>query len=121
LIYSKKAFVLFITLCLILSCHSRNKLQDFDRSAWIAELSGCGGERIKMVPVILSQKESLNGLQQPEIIAILGNPDEHELYSRNQKFFTYYTSCSDSLGEDASYLKLRFNALGQLISVVHYE
>jgi outer membrane protein assembly factor BamE (lipoprotein component of BamABCDE complex) len=95
-------------------------LKDFDRESWVKEVNGCGDQRIEMVPQILAQKENLKRLQQPDIIELLGSPDKHELYKRNQKFFIYYTSCYQE-NKKTSYLQIRFNALGQMVEIIHYD
>jgi len=113
------SLLLFITL--FTACSGRPEIDGFDKSSWIKELMGCGKSRSEQVPRIISQREKLIGLQQPAVIEILGTPDEHELYKRNQKFFKYYTSCAVKNSAEASYLQIRFNALGQSIAVDHYQ
>ena len=45
------------------------------------------------------------------ISSLMGKPDETELYERSEKFFFYQLDCTDDF-KKASYLRIRFNALG---------
>jgi hypothetical protein len=69
-----------------------------------------------MADAIRSQKDKLLALDEMEIVQLLGKPDENELYKRNQKFYYYYLTPSESCASDeglkSSRLVIRFNAMG---------
>ncbi|ELR68811.1 hypothetical protein C900_05824 [Fulvivirga imtechensis AK7] len=62
-------------------------------------------------------KDQLKGLNQDEMVKVLGKPDKNELYKRNQKFFIYEIAGAKACTppDEASsyiYLSIRFNATG---------
>lgn len=57
------------------------------------------------------------GLEEMQVIELLGRPDQNELYKRNQKFYYYWLTPSDQC--DSTHvagtmlrLAIRFNAMG---------
>lgn len=91
-------------------------LDQIDLQAWKDDKNGCSGKRDSMLKAMEAQTEKLLGLSEQEIIAIIGKPDENELYERNQKFYYYYlqpaSSCSTSTIGNPKKLVVRFNAVG---------
>ena len=63
-----------------------------------------------------SEKDKLLGLDQMQIVEILGKPDLNELSTRNQKFFHYFIepspSCPAATDSLSKKLVIRFNAMG---------
>ena len=117
-----KVYLLIISL-IFCSCVKKVSIDDFDDAIWKDDPYACKLERIELIESLLDQKEKLINLSQNEVKALLGAPDEHELYSRNQKFFKYYTEPSSKCEkpkENARYLQIRFNALGY-VSEVNYS
>ena len=81
-------------------------------------------QRIFQVDTLVSQKNILAGLGQEQIIAILGNPDRHELYSRNKKAFVYYVNAGPdcpSPAQKLSKLIVRFDGIGRSKEIVYYS
>lgn len=71
----------------------------------------------------MEQRTKLMGLSEEEIIKLLGNPDETNLYQRTQKFLVYYTSPGpkcDMPEAGASRFEIRISALHVVNEVVHY-
>lgn len=101
-------FFLFVT-----ACSYRAEIDDFDGDAWKADLKGCNGQRSMLSAGLEDKSDDLIGLSQNQVKSVLGNPDQHELYKRNQKFFIYYIDCPADEGLPSSYLQIRFNALGK--------
>ena len=91
-------------------------LDKIDLQAWKDDKNACSGKRISMLEPMSLQTEKLLGLSEQEIIAMLGKPDENELYKRNQKFYYYFIqpskACSTSLEANPKKLVVRFNAIG---------
>ena len=95
---------------------SPEKIKDFDGDVWKSDRQGCEAKRLSQIDNLIHQREKLLALDEMAIVNILGKPDEHEIYKRNQKFYYYYIEpgpeCS-SLAKDAGQrLVIRFNAVG---------
>ena len=118
-------YITILLILLLFSCNKTVELPNLDESAWQSDLNGCNNLRSKMIDALNTDKELLKGLNQDELISILGKPDQNELYKRNQKFFIYNitpTNCENQ--QDLSprkYLSIRFNATGLAKEVVVYE
>jgi hypothetical protein len=101
-------------------CAACNKplpaLDGVDTKKWQGDKNGCGGIRITMRTSIDREKEKLLGLDQMQIVDILGRPDRNELSTRNQKFFHYFIdpapSCPTATDSLTEKLVIRFNAVG---------
>jgi hypothetical protein len=107
---------LFIILVLV-SCNSAPKLEDFDSDVWASDRYGCRDLRGKYYPSLKLQKSKLLGLNEMEVVQVLGNPDQNELFTRNQKFYYYFLEPSEKCAIPslkAKRLVLRFNAVGLL-------
>lgn len=100
---------------ILTSCYQTPQIEGFDQSAWEKPIS-CQDHRLTEGKILLANETTLLESNQNEIQKLLGNPDEHELYSRNQKFFYYDLSPKcDSLPRRR--LALRFDALGRVNEV----
>ena len=112
-------------LCLLFStCNKSIDLKSFDEVAWQNDKGACNNERVDMLDDLENAKDQLKGLNQDEIVNVLGRPDENELYKRSQKFFIYYITpkiCNDQEFEQYTYLSIRFNATGLAKEVIVYE
>ncbi|MEP2772202.1 MAG: hypothetical protein ABJH05_08635 [Fulvivirga sp.] len=107
---------------LVIACATKNHdLANFDEATWQADENGCKGDRVSMIQNLQNSKDELKGLNQNEIVAILGKPERHELYKRSQKFFYYQITADDTCDEPADnniYLSIRFNATGLAKEVI---
>ncbi len=106
---------LFLFVPLLYACGLPADLDGFDDQVWKNDQNGCGGNRIPMKEVFISQKEKIKGLDEPQILRLLGKPDKQELYIRSQKFFVYYIEPGEPCQTDDTTpltLTVRFNALG---------
>jgi len=114
-------FILLIPLTFY--CTPLPELVDFDAELWKSDKGGCNGTRIGQITNLMDQKDKIMGLDQPHVVKLIGNPDEHELSKRLQKFFIYYISggeeCIDSQSSMTK-LSIRFDALGKANEVVFY-
>ena len=110
----KKLFIVFI---LIAGACGKPlpTLEGIDLKQWKDDKNGCNHFREKLIDTLVSQKDKLKGLSEDDIIALLGRPDQNELYKRNQKFFYYFveasSKCEPSI-ETAKKLSVRFTAMG---------
>ncbi len=123
--YKPNIFILLIPLTFY--CTPLPVLVDFDAELWKSDKGGCNGARFGQITSLMDQKDKIMGLDQPHVIKLIGNPDEHELSKRLQKFFIYYISggekCQDSQDSQTNNTKLsiRFDALGKANEVVLYS
>lgn len=116
----KYFFPLLLTISLS-ACYSIPEIEGFDKDVWQSEMS-CDTNRLAMVQLLISQQEKLLGEGQAEIQQLLGAPDEHELYNRNQKFF-YYNLTPPTGCENRSFrrLSVKFDALDRVKEVMVIE
>lgn len=90
-------------------------LDGIDREEWAVDRNACGDTRASMREAIEREKEKLLGLDQIEVVKLLGKPDQHELSSRNEKFFYYFLDPAPTCEKGNSSPKkliVRFNAVG---------
>ena len=114
---------LTIMALMVLSCgKDLPTLEGIDTDQWKKDKNACTGQRQSMEPPLRAELSKLKGLSEMDIIALLGRPDQNELYKRNQKFYYYFISpgpgCTNVVSS-AHKLVLRFNAMGyaQLVSI----
>jgi len=116
--HSVLVFILLFSAC----SNPLPELAGIDRKVWIEDKNGCAAKRRGMQEALSKEKEKLKGLSEMDIVALLGKPDENELYKRNQKFYSYYVTpgpgCTD-VEEQPQKLVIRFNAMGyaQLVTL----
>ncbi len=111
-------------LLLFSSCNQSIDLKNFDEIAWQDDKGACKNIRGEMRDNLENVKDQLKGLNQDEIVNVLGRPDENELYKRSQKFFIYHITpktCDGQEFEQYTYLSIRFNATGRAKEVIIYE
>ncbi|MEQ8582939.1 MAG: hypothetical protein RIC30_11625 [Marinoscillum sp.] len=116
-----KYFFPLLLVFLLSACYSIPKIEGFDKVAWGSELS-CNANRLSDAQLLVSQQDKLLGEGQAEIKLLLGAPDEHELYNRNQKFF-YYNLTPSSGCENGTFrrLSVKFDALDRVKEVMIIE
>ena len=109
----KKLFIVYI---LIAGACGRPlpALDGIDLKQWKDDKNGCNHFREKLIDTLGSQKDKLLGLSEDDVIALLGRPDQNELYKRNEKFFKYFLEPGPSCRSDSSdrILSIRFNSVG---------
>jgi hypothetical protein len=102
---------------LLTSCgKARPTLDNFDAASWKNDKNGCAGRRGEILASLESQKSKLLALNELDIVALLGKPDQNELYKRNQKFYYYFITpapaCDSAAHGTEERLVIRFNAMG---------
>ncbi len=121
----KRNLIGYITLLFIVSCTPLPELNNIDLKRWKQDKHGCDSYRIEVINDLLSQKDKLKGLSQNDIISLLGQADQHELYERSQKFFIYHLEPGNGCENfDDKYFKafyIRFNSLDQAIDFIIQE
>ena len=110
-----------LSLCILTSCKtSPPNIDDLDYEKWELDKFGCSGERMKMVRLLVENKEEFFRYRQNQIIDILGKPDNLTLYERGQTIYFYYIkyhpNCPNlpyRAEEERIKLELRFDALNR--------
>jgi hypothetical protein len=107
---------LFIVLTLMVGACGKPlpTLEGIDLKQWKDDKNGCNHFREKLIETLVSQKDKLLGLSEDDVIALLGRPDQNELYKRNEKFFKYFLEPGPNCKSDSSdmILSIRFNSVG---------
>ncbi len=91
-------------------------MDGLDKTEWISFKTTCTEYRLEKTDLIIKNRDELMGSTQNEIESLLGAPEEHELYERNQKFFHYRLTPADTCTNTTSpikFLSIRFNAVGK--------
>ena len=119
-------FHMYLKYCIIIlsvltvSCSKMPEIEGFDKEAWKQDEFGCNGERNKLSNILETERQSLKGAQETDIIKILGQPNSIQIMERKQKYFTYWISnpsyCKDTTTFKA--LKIRISALNQVTEVL---
>jgi hypothetical protein len=89
-------------------------LDGIDLKQWRDDKNGCHHYRERLIETLTSQKDKLKGLSEDDLLALLGRPDQNELYKRNEKFFKYFLAPGPICRNDSSgmILSVRFNSVG---------
>jgi hypothetical protein len=89
-------------------------LEGIKLTQWKDDKNGCNHYREKLIDTLISQKDKFKGLSEDDVIALLGRPDQNELYKRNEKFYKYFLQPGPSCRSDSSetILSIRFNSVG---------
>ena len=109
------AKIIFLFVTLLIGCGKQlPTLNGIDLKQWKDDKNGCNHYREKLIGTLTSQKDKLKGLSEDDVIALIGRPDQNELYKRNEKFFKYFLEPGPSCRNDSSemILSIRFNSVG---------
>ena len=106
---------LILLVLIATSCYQTLTIDGLDRAKWVQALDGCNSYRLDIVDLIEENQDVILEATQNEVESLLGQPEEHELYGRNQKFFHYRLTPNDSCGsyQSIKFLSIRFNAIGR--------
>lgn len=110
-------YTLSIALLLLfcVSCLKKVDVGDFDIEKWKSDPKGCLNLRPDNIPDINERKKAFLGLYQKDVIDILGQPEEQELYKRSQTYYIYHIDAAESCEapvEQPRKLYIRFTSLG---------
>jgi hypothetical protein len=115
--------ILIILVTVLIGCNQETDLSNFDENAWKQDIGGCNSVRLSQLDALEAEKDKIKSLNQDEVIALLGKPDENELYKRSQKFFIYYITpknCDSNESKEHKFLSIRFTAMGLAKEVLIY-
>lgn len=104
--------LILLTAILFAQCYSIPNIEGFDQGNWLQSAISCEDNRMTQADLLVEQQGKLLGEGQAEIKTLLGQPTEHELYNRNQKFFYYQLVEGDSCANRR--LSVRFDALDRV-------
>ncbi len=111
-----KSIFQILVLVMLSSCYKTLEINDFDKNEWVSFKTNCTEYRLQKINLITENRQLLLESTQNEIESLLGSPEEHELYGRNQKFFHYRLTPPDTCvnsTDPVKFLSVRFNALGR--------
>lgn len=113
--YFRKIFVL-ILIAGSFACTRTRQFENFNSEQWKSDKGGCKGLRSAMISNLSSIKDELKGFSQKEVVDILGQPDQRELFERNQIYYTYFidpgVNC-EKTGENLKIFTIRFSAINR--------
>lgn len=118
---------LIYILLFLISCNGKEVvIESFNQEVWKNDPFGCTNSRLSEAESLLQNKEQLMGMNNDDLIQLLGKPDRTELYTRNQKFFHYYLTPGEQCtnveeSADPARLTFRFNATGFINEVTLYD
>jgi hypothetical protein len=113
-----------VALAFLFACGPKVTIENFDSPSWKNDFDGCQAERIDQVKTVVSQQELLLSKSESQLRSVFGAPDNTQLYTRNQKFYIYYTTPGpdcDVKGDSTTYLSIRFNAVGLSSEIIHFK
>ena len=85
----------FILCILLFSCGKAiPELKNINIIEWREDRNGCKGYRSSTQTTLKTQRDALLGLDEMQLVSLLGRPDEQELYKLNQKFYYYHLTGS---------------------------
>ncbi|MEP5791783.1 MAG: hypothetical protein ABJ313_12670 [Cyclobacteriaceae bacterium] len=117
----KHCFIL--TLAILLSgCYTTPRIEGFDTDLWKTPIKYCDQDKLELAKILEKNEDKLLGEGQTQIKKLLGQPDEHELYRRTEKFFYYNLTAGDTCNiVHQRRLSIRFDALDRTKEVVIIE
>lgn len=125
---TRHTIILLTIFIYLTACNNKANvdLPGFDEEKWKSDVNGCNGDRAAMEGKLAEVKDQLKGMTEEEIVEVLGNPDKHELYKRNQKFYIYNMenapACADNDKKKTyTYFSIRYNATGLAKEVMIYR
>ncbi|MEQ8470512.1 MAG: hypothetical protein RIC35_04970 [Marinoscillum sp.] len=111
-----------LLLVLLCSCYSTPKIEGFDPDLWKVEIRYCDQSKVELAKVLVNHKDQILGEGQAQIKKFLGQPSEHELYRRTQKFFYYNLTPGDTCDiKTPQRLSIRFDALDRAKEIMIIE
>lgn len=120
----KNCIVLVVAILVLASCSTPTDIDGFNEQAWQSDKDGCEGLRFKLKDELELVKDQIKGLNNDEVISVLGKPNKTLLDKRNQKYFIYAISpsknCPNHEQGAPSELSLRFSAIGLVYEVLIY-
>jgi hypothetical protein len=113
----KNAYVLFFAILILSGCSDGYQPDGFNKSAWKKDRKGCMGERIELVKILLQNKSRFKGMDDDDLVSLLGTPERTVYYGRGRKDYAYYITpggqCAQTPDLKAgSRLLVEFDALG---------
>lgn len=109
-------FSILLSVVLFTSCYNKPEIEGFDEHEWKTEINNCQQSKVAQAELLIENEDKLLGEGQAVIKSLLGQPDAHELYRRNQKFFYYNLTVSDTCPniKKTSILSIHFDAIDRV-------
>ena len=112
----KNNILYFFIFLFLVSCKEKKVIKGFDSDAWKSSRMGCEGNRLEKVNLILTNKKEWLGIDDDEIVDLLGRPERSYYYERNVRAFAYYLTkgkqCDSTEVSFGNRLIVEYNATG---------
>ncbi|MDJ1479622.1 hypothetical protein QNI16_03940 [Cytophagaceae bacterium YF14B1] len=118
------SYVSILTLFFLSCSADQNQFKEFDSIAWKKDYKACSGQRLAMKKDFEQIKSKLKGLDQMEIIDVLGKPDFQRLEDRHMKSYLYFlepaSTCTTGKA-DAKTIVVRFNSVDRAFEIIYEQ
>ena len=84
------SLLLLISILPFASCNKKIDLENFNPQDWRRDFNGCDGTREILMNALGHIKPQLLGIQESQLVEILGKPNKQELGERVKKSYLYY-------------------------------
>lgn len=103
---------------LTFACSKKPKIEGFNSEVWKKDKKGCTGKRAYLGEIILSRSQDLKGMDDDDIVELLGKPEATDWEARERKIYFYYiqsgSQCNSSLILEGAKIAIEFDALGRV-------
>jgi len=108
----------------VAACQNTTEFEGFATATWKSDRMACTGKRQQMKEDFEKIRQKLKGLNQMEVVDVLGKPDLQRLDDRNMKSYLYFlepASTCPSGRADAQVVILRFNAVDRVLEITYEQ
>ncbi|MDJ1501506.1 hypothetical protein [Xanthocytophaga agilis] len=118
------SYILLLTFFFLSCSADQDQFKGFDSIAWKKDYKACSGQRLAMKKDFERIKSKLKGLDQMEVINVLGKPDFQRLEDRHMKSYLYFlepgSSCPSGKA-DAKTIVIRFNSVDRVFEIIYEQ
>jgi hypothetical protein len=111
-------YLLLLFTFVLFSCGKTPEIPGFDSSAWKDDPMGCKGKRKTGAEILLKNRETLQGVNENDLVKVLGRADKIIFYERKIKNLMFYVEpggqCEGSDGKEGRRIIVELNALGNV-------
>jgi len=114
----RKYFIHFALILTLFACSQKPKLEGFNSDVWKNDKKGCEGKRAYLAEVLLAKNQQLRGMDDDDLVNLLGKPEATNWESRGRKTYYYFiqkgSQCDQNLVLEGVKLAVDFDALGRV-------
>ncbi|MFL5731429.1 MAG: hypothetical protein ACJ75J_18210 [Cytophagaceae bacterium] len=113
----RNVYLLICGALIFAGCSEGYQLQGFDKKVWQLDKKGCEGKRKELVGILIQNKPRFKGMDDDDLLNLLGKPEKTVYYGRGRKDYSYFINpgnqCQNNQDMPAgSRLLVEFDALG---------